>query len=90
MNVDITGYNFVHRASITKAGGVSFYIKQNLSYKKKSDIKINLNFVENTWIEVKSNNGPLVTGVIYRHPTTLVNDYESFSTNLSRVSNRFK
>ena len=34
------------------------------------------------WIEVKTNNGPIVIGVIYRHPTTLVNDYESFSTNL--------
>ena len=32
------------------------------------------------WIEVKTNNGPLVIGVIYRHPTTLVNDYKSFST----------
>ena len=34
------------------------------------------------WIEVKTNNGPIVIGVIYRYPTTLVNDYESFSTNL--------
>ena len=57
MNADITGYDFVHCVSITKAGGVGFYIKQNLSYKRKSDINIIVNFVENMWIEVKTNNG---------------------------------
>ena len=85
VNVDITGYDFIHRVSITKAGGVGFYIKQNLFYKQKSDISINSNFVENMWIEVKTNNGPLVIGVIYRHSTTLVNDNESFSTNLCDI-----
>ena len=80
VNVDVTGYDFIHCASITKAGGVGFYVKQNLSYKQKSDININLNFVENMWVEVKTNNGRIVIGVTYRHPTTLVNDYESFST----------
>ena len=85
VNVDIIGYNFIHCASITKAGGVGFYVKQNLSYKQKFDININLNFVENMWIEVKTNNGPIVIGVIYRHPTTPLNDYESFSTNLCDI-----
>ena len=85
VNVDITGYDFIHRTSITKAGEVDIYIKQNLSYKQKSDININLNFVENMWIEVKTNYGPSVIGVIHRHPTTLVNDYESFSTNLCDI-----
>ena len=85
MTLLITGYDFIHCASITKAGGVGFYVKQNLSYKQKSDININLNFVENMWIEVKTNNGQVVIGVIYRHPTTLVNDYENFSTNLCDI-----
>ena len=33
---------------------------------------------KNMWIEVKTNNGPLVIGVIYRHPTTLVNSLMLF------------
>ena len=44
VNVDITGYDFIHRASkqnFSKAGGVGFYIKQNLSYKQKPDINLN-------------------------------------------------
>ena len=37
------------------------------------------------WIEVKTTTGPIVIGVTYRHPTTLVNDYECFTTNLCDI-----
>ena len=50
VNVDITGYDFIHCDSITKAGGVGFYVKQTLPYKQKIEINIELNFVENMWI----------------------------------------
>ena len=81
VNVDFAGYDFIHCDSFTKAEGVGFYIKQSLPYKHKSDINVELDFVKNMWIEVKTNNEPIVIGVFYRHPTTLVNDYESFTTN---------
>ena len=41
--------------------------------------------MENIWIEVKAAIEPIVVGVIYRHPTTLVNDYEYFTTNLCDI-----
>ena len=85
VNVDINGYEFIHCDSTTKAGGVGIYIKKTLPYKQKSDINIKLSFVENIWIEVKAATGPIVVGVIYRHPTTLVNDYECFTTNLCDI-----
>ena len=85
VNVDIVGYVFIHCDSLARAGGVGFYIKQSLPYKQKSDINVELDFVENVWIEVKTNNEPIVIGVIYRHPTTLVNDYECFTTNLCDI-----
>ena len=37
------------------------------------------------WIEGRTNNRPIVIGVIYRHPTAHVNDYKCFSTNLCDV-----
>ena len=80
VNVDITEYDFIYCDSITKAGGVGFYVKQTLPYQQKTEINIELSFVENMWIEVKTITGPIVIGVIYRHPTTLVNDYECFTT----------
>ena len=41
--------------------------------------------MENIWIEVKAATGPILVGVIYRHPTTLVNDYECLTTNLCDI-----
>ena len=52
VNVHISGYNFIHCDSITKAGGVGFYVEQTLPYKQKTEINIKLSFVENMWIEV--------------------------------------
>ena len=82
LNVNISGYSFIHCDSVTNSGGVGFYIKQTLIYKQKSEININLSFVENMCIEVKTTTGPIVIGVVYRHPTKLVNDYECFTKNL--------
>ena len=85
VNVDITGYDFIRCDSITKVGGVGFYVKQTLPYKQKTEINIQLSFVENMWIEVKTITGPIVIGIIYQHPTTLVNDHECFTTNLCDI-----
>ena len=85
VNVDITGYDFIHCDSITKAGEIGFYVKQTLPYKQKTEINIELSIVENMWIEGKTTTGPIVIGVIYRHPTTLVNDYECFTTNVCDI-----
>ena len=85
VNVDINGYDFIHCDSTTKAGGVGIYIKKTLPYKQKSEINIKLSFVENIWIEVKAATGPIVVGVIGRLPTTRVNDYECFITNLCDI-----
>ena len=85
VNVDIVGYDLIRCNSVTRAGGVGFYIKQNLTYKLRSDVNVKLDFDENMWIEVKISNGSIVIGVIYRHPTTLAHDYECFTTNLCDI-----
>ena len=85
VNVDITEYDFIHCDGITKAGRVGFYVKQTLPCKQKTEINIELSFVENMWIEVKTTTGPIMIGVIYRQPTTLINDYEYFTTNLCDI-----
>ena len=67
---DIEEYDFIHCDSLTRAEVVGFYIKQSLTYKQKFDINVELDFAENMWIEVQTNNEPKVIEVIYRHPTT--------------------
>ena len=56
-----------------------------MHYKIIKSININLQFAEDMWIELGTKSGPIVVGVTYRHPTTLAEDYENFSTNLGQI-----
>ena len=87
-NIHLTGYAFLHCDSSTKAGGVGLYIKETFIFKQKPDISIALPFVEDMWIEVQTEKGPAVVGVVYRHPTNLTSDYEEFSARLYDIFSR--
>ena len=78
-NIDIAKYNYIHADSLTKEGGVGFYIKNSLSYTVKPEYDLNLNFVENIWIQVDTDKNSILIGVIYRHPVNIVNQLELFS-----------
>ena len=87
-NIHLTGYAFLHCDSSTKAGGVGLYIKETLIFKQKLDISIALPSVEDMWIEVQTEKGPAVVGVVYRHPTNVTSDYEEFSARLYDIFSR--
>ena len=78
-NIDIAKYNYIHADSLTKEGGVGFYIKNSLSYTVKPEYDLNLNFVENIWIQVDTDKNSILIGVIYCHPVNIVNQLELFS-----------
>ena len=46
--------------------------------------------VEDMWIEVQTATDPVVVGVCYRHPTSLVEDYEQFSNKLFKIFHELK
>ena len=52
------------------AGGVGFYIRNNLEYQVIQEFDLTLPNCEDLWIETRlnSNNQSLVIGVIYKHP----------------------
>ena len=59
-NIDIAGYNFIHADSLTKAGGVGFYINNLLSYTVEPEYDLNLNFVGNIWIQVDTDKNSIL------------------------------
>ena len=67
-NIDLNGHKLVSCDSTTLAGGVGLYILESLPLNINTNIKINLNFVKNMWIEIIISNAPFIIGVIYRHP----------------------
>ena len=84
-NINLEGYTFIHSDSEKHSGGMGFYIKKSLSYKIQKDININMAIVEDMWIKVQTATDPVVAGVCYRHPISLVEDYEQFSNKLFEI-----
>ena len=77
-NIDIAGYNFIHADSLTKAGGFGFYINNSLLYTVKPEYDLNLNFVQNIWIQVDTDKNSILIGIIYHHLVNIVNQLELF------------
>ena len=66
-NIELDGYQFIHRNSHTFAGGVGISVKSSISYNIKPTINIDLSSVENLWIEIEINKKKLIVGIVYRH-----------------------
>ena len=76
LNTNINGYNFIHNHSLTNAGGVGFFIRNNLRVKIRKNLTKSAIHSEMLWIEItRSNESNLICGVIYRHPNGDLNDF---------------
>ena len=73
----------MHKNSPTKAGGVAFYVKKELSYTLINSAGLNLNAVEDMWTKLEAKPAPIVVGVIYRHPNYDVDSLNSFGDELA-------
>ena len=76
-------YEFMHKNSPTKAGGVAFYVKKELSFTLLNLAGLNLNVVEDLRIKTEVKPAPIVVGVIYRHPDYDVDSLNSFGDELA-------
>ena len=70
-NINIYGYNFIDHDSKTCAGGVAFYINKSLKYVQSNKTSLNLENVEDLWIELTINEKPYLIGIKYRHPDNI-------------------
>ena len=78
-NLNLNHYSFEITPTETSAGGTLLYIANHLSYKCRNDLNIyKKNELESTLIEIvnpkKSN---IIVGVIYRHPSMDLADFNS-------------
>ena len=83
INIDSEGYVFINKNSPTKAGGVGFYIKKEISYSQIGSSCLNLPLVEDMWIKIDAKPSPIVVGAIYRHPNYNKDNIENFSNALN-------
>ena len=51
-DIQLPGYTFVNKNSLTQAGGVGIYVKISLIYKIRSDLDLHNDHIEDMWKEV--------------------------------------
>ena len=86
----IEHYNFSYVNSMSNAGGVGIYIKKDLKYNVRTDIKIDYDDCESLFIKIVNNcdssivddKRKTIIGVIYRHPRY---SYELFQEELCKA-----
>ena len=78
VDVNIEGYDFVHKETLSQNGGAAIYIKSQFEYEKIDNLSVSIeNICESIFIEIKGkNNKKTIVGCIYRHHTTI----EEFSS----------
>ena len=78
-------YNFDFK---TKGGGVSIFIKEGITYKRRDDLTILSNIAECLFIEITINSKKYLIGGIYHIPNTSVRDFCSAINNVLEPLNR--
>ena len=92
--INIAKYQFEHNASLSNAGGVGLYIREDLQYVVRTDISIDCPSCENLLVQIMLNsnstntqfNKSIIVGVIYRHPG---GSYANFQEKLIRIIHKF-
>ena len=69
INIDLPGYTFVPQNTLSNAGGVGFYVRNDLTFTVLSELSCTTADYEALWIEIQKRHGhDIICGVIYRHP----------------------
>ena len=94
-SINLPQYTFCHADSLILAGGAGVYIKDNLQFKVRSDLKFYNEGYENFWVELVPTNASTnfnnkqkttIFGVIYKHPSTNINNFtDSFEQTLQKL-----
>ena len=87
-NVNIAGYDLICNNSKTNAGGVVLYIKCDFVFSLAADYAFRLANVEDLWSEISLRGMKrLVIGVIYRHPKSNFQEFQTAMENTIELLN---
>ena len=84
-NIELYGYQFIHRDSITSAGGMGLFISNSLVHSVNPCSNLRLFNAEHLWVDLKTNQGIVVVGVVYRHPENYTHSIHDFNANLNML-----
>ena len=68
-NIEIPGYSFSFQPSLSNAGGVGFYTKEDQLFTNRPDLTLSTDDFETLWVEMQNGSQRnMICGFIYRHP----------------------
>ena len=86
LNIDLPGYLFFSQPTLSNAGGVGFYIKNDLNFTVISELSTSTADYEALWIEIhNTHSSNILCGIIYRHPN---GNLESFFEYLNSTAEK--
>jgi len=89
-DIQLPGYTFVNKNSLTQAGDVGIYVKINLIYKIRSDLDLHNDHIE-IWVEVTDvSNTSFLVGALYSHPNNNTKHFEEILENSVNILNMEK
>jgi len=89
-DIQLPGYTFVNKNSLTQAGDVGIYVKINLIYKIRSDLDSHNDHIE-IWVEVTDvSNTSFLVGALYSHPNNNTKHFEEILENSVNILNMEK
>ena len=78
-NVNIPGYDFISKPSLSNAGGVGFYVKNSVTFTVLSEMSVTKEDFEALWIEINcEGQSNLICGVVYRHPNGNLDNFMDY------------
>ena len=85
-NISIDGYKKpYHTASGSSKGGTALYINEDFDCFERTDISIQTDLYESTWVEIKNKNSKnIICGCVYRHPKQL-KDLTAFKKHMDSI-----
>ena len=81
-NISIEGYESFFTPSNSRKGGTGIYVKGIYNTIERSDLNIQHDDYESTWIEIKNKKSKnIVCGCIYRHPRSNLESFQKYMEN---------
>ena len=77
-NLNLPGYVFLSQPTLSSAGGVGLYVKEDLHTTVRHDLNISQEEFEALWVEIENSNQNVLCAVFYRHPNVSLDLFTNY------------
>ena len=80
IKISIPGYQFISQPTISNAGGVGFYVRDNIEFHSRDDLGSTTEDYDCLWFEVHSKFRNIVCSLVSRYPHSNLDKFINYFT----------